>query len=445
MGEKGTLVDLTDDIVEEAITAIDAEAVPSDWQLVRLGNVVMVKGGKRLPKGADFADEPTPYPYIRIVDFVYGSVDTRGLKYLTPDVQREISRYIIGKEDVYISIAGTTGIVGTIPPQLDGANLTENAAKLVINDQQQLDKNFLALLLGSKSGQTQIRYLTTKTSQPKLALVRIEQIRIPLPPIPEQRAIAHALRTVQAARETRRREAALERERKAALMQRLFTQGTRGEPTKTTEIGEVPVSWQICTLGEIAQIAYGLTVNETRRKSLRLAPYLAVANVTRGALRLEGVKQIGMLDGDEENYRLRQGDVLLVEGNGNPRLLGSAAVWRDELPFALHQNHLIRARPNQKLALPEWIMSYLNSDAGRTQLLGRAKTSSGLHSINSRLIASLQIPLPTLAEQRTIAEALHACDEKIAALEREAAAHDELFKALLEQLMTGRLRVGLAE
>jgi type I restriction enzyme S subunit len=85
-------------------------------------------------------------------------------------------------------------------------------------------------------------------------------------------------------------------------------------------------------------------------------------------------------------------------------------------------------------------MSYLNSDAGRAQLLGRAKTSSGLHSINSRLIAGLLIPLPLLAEQRTIAEVLRACDEKIAALEREAAAHDELFKALLEELMTGRLR-----
>jgi type I restriction enzyme S subunit len=111
-----------------------------------------------------------------------------------------------------------------------------------------------------------------------------------------------------------------------------------------------------------------------------------------------------MLDGDAERYRLKQGDVLLVEGNGNPKLLGSAAIWNDELPFALHQNHLIRARPDQGKATPEWIMCYLNSDSGRAQLLGKAKTSSGLHSINSRLIAGLQVPLPSRDEQE---EATH--------------------------------------
>src|SRR5512145_881211 len=189
MSKARTLTDLPDDITEESVATIDTEAIPIDWQLLRLGEVVTVKGGKRLPKDADFSDTQTSYPYIRIVDFANGSVDTRTLKHINSTIQRKISRYIISKEDVYISIAGTIGVVGTIPPQLDGANLTENAAKLVINKQQNLDKEFLALFLSSKYGQTQIRYLTTKTSQPKLALARIEQIQILIPPLPEQRAI----------------------------------------------------------------------------------------------------------------------------------------------------------------------------------------------------------------------------------------------------------------
>ena len=68
-----------------------------------------------------------------------------------------------------------------------------------------------------------------------------------LPPLPEQRAIAHILRAVQAAREARQREVSLERERKAALMAHLFTHGTRGEPTKQTPIGEMPVSWEVAS------------------------------------------------------------------------------------------------------------------------------------------------------------------------------------------------------
>lgn len=267
----------------------------------------------------------------------------------------------------------------------------------------------------------------------------LDNFPILLPPLPEQRAIARTLRAVQDAIQARRREVTLERERKAALMQHLFTYGTRGEPRKQTAIGEMPQSWQTCEMHEIARVAYGLTVNASRRKEIRLAPYLTVANVTRGALRLDEVKQIGMMEGDSERYRVKKGDVLLIEGNGNPKLLGSAAVWNDELPFALHQNHLIRARPNQKVVLPEWLMGYINGDAGRAQLLGRAKTSSGLHSINSRLIASLCIPLPSILEQGAIVEIMRVSDAKIAALEQEAAALGELFQVTIEELMTGRL------
>lgn len=279
------------------------------------------------------------------------------------------------------------------------------------------------------------------TGRQRLAKSSLESWSLLLPPLEEQQAIAHALLAVQKAMEARNRELALERERKAALMDYLFTHGTRGEPTKQTEIGEMPESWQVVELGAIAEIAYGLTVNESRRKSVRRAPYLTVANVSRGALHLDEVKEIGMLNGDEENYRLRKGDILFIEGSGNPALLGSAAVWNDELPFALHQNHLIRARLDQSVAFPEWVMNYVNSDFGRSQLLGKGKTSSGLHNINSRVISHIRIPMPTTLEQQAIVEVLLACDRSSKTIEREILVLDEFFHALLEELISGHLAV----
>ena len=65
------------------------------------------------------------------------------------------------------------------------------------------------------------------------------------PPLPEQRAIAHVLQTIQEAKFTRQREITLERERKAALMDYLFSHGTKGESRKQTEIGEIPESWEV--------------------------------------------------------------------------------------------------------------------------------------------------------------------------------------------------------
>lgn len=148
--------------------------------MVRLGDLVDVKGGKRLPKGTTYAESCTDHAYVRVTDFEENSVGLNSLVYIDNEVHSKISRYVISSEDVYISIAGTIGLVGTIPKEIDGANLTENAAKLVIKDKLQLDKNYLVRFLASE-GQKQIHERKKTTSQPKLALFRIEEIEIPLP------------------------------------------------------------------------------------------------------------------------------------------------------------------------------------------------------------------------------------------------------------------------
>ncbi len=169
--------------------------LPAHWRVVRLGEMSDVKGGKRLPKGQKFADFPTRYPYVRIVDFQNGTVNITDLEYLTEEQHQMLRRYVISKSDVYISIAGTIGLVGKIPEELDGAHLTENAARIVITDPM-VNQQFLIHTLSSQQGQQQIHLRATKTSQPKLALARIREILIPLPPLEEQREIARILQAV---------------------------------------------------------------------------------------------------------------------------------------------------------------------------------------------------------------------------------------------------------
>jgi len=110
----------------------------------KLKNLVVVKGGKRLPKGAGYSDVETQHPYIRVCDFKLNSIKTDDLKYISHEIHTKISRYIIDHEDVFISIAGTIGLAGIIPESLSGANLTENAAKLVIEDKNKLNKKYLS-------------------------------------------------------------------------------------------------------------------------------------------------------------------------------------------------------------------------------------------------------------------------------------------------------------
>jgi type I restriction enzyme M protein len=183
------IIDGARQVVENYKPRID---IDPEWEIVELSEVCYVKGGKRVPKGESFSENKTPFPYIRVTDLREMSVDLSGLKYIPKSIQSLISRYIISKEDVYISIAGTIGLFGTIPDQLDGANLTENAAKLVIIDNK-LDRFYLTFIGNSQVVQAQIKKLTHAVGVPKLALERIKSIEIPIPPIDVQRKISEQI------------------------------------------------------------------------------------------------------------------------------------------------------------------------------------------------------------------------------------------------------------
>jgi type I restriction enzyme S subunit len=164
----------------------EEDDAPTGWVGVHVNDVAIVQGGKRLPNGAVFSESPTPHVYIRVTDMKNGTISETGLRYISPEVQREIARYIINKEDLYITIAGTIGDVGCVPEALDGHNLTENAAKIVFRG---FDRRFFQLALTSEFVQAQFLEKTKQMAQPKLALKRIAGAKFYLPPLAEQRRI----------------------------------------------------------------------------------------------------------------------------------------------------------------------------------------------------------------------------------------------------------------
>ena len=108
------------------------------------------------------------------------------LLFVPKDIYPSISRYVISSSDVFITVAGTIGRIGKIPPELDGANLTENADRLIL---YLVNQDWLIKCLQSSCAQYQIADVTTKVGQPKLAIARIENLLIPLPPFAEQQRI----------------------------------------------------------------------------------------------------------------------------------------------------------------------------------------------------------------------------------------------------------------
>ena len=167
--------------------------IPERWEWCRLGSISSIYGGKRIPAGRKLSTSDTGHKYIRVLDMKNSSVLLDNIQYVTEDIYQLIKAYTISKDDLYITVAGTIGSVGEIPDELDNANLTENADKIVFSI---IDKRFLMYALQSELVQSQIKECTTKVGQPKLAIMRIQGFLIALPPLNEQKKIVHAVEEV---------------------------------------------------------------------------------------------------------------------------------------------------------------------------------------------------------------------------------------------------------
>ena len=260
--------------------------IPQNWVWCRLGAVAEVKGGKRLPKGMTFSEKVTAHPYIRVTDFSDNGISLDELKYIDDKVFEKISRYTISTEDVYISIAGSIGKVGIIPKCMDGANLTENAAK--ITNIQVLDKKYLYLFLKSEFAQFQMKTSTIAITQSKLALFKIESITLPLSPVNEQQRIVNRIEKLFAkldeAKEKLQEVVDGFAVRKAAILHKAFT----GELTKKWRVKNwvSDDSWEERTLDSVCKSIFDGD-HMPPPKSERGIPFLVISNVNTGYLSFE--------------------------------------------------------------------------------------------------------------------------------------------------------------
>jgi type I restriction enzyme S subunit len=337
---------------------------------------------------------------------------------------------------------GKQGIVGDMP--LDFAYATTEVYPLR-GKPDRLDQMFLFYFLKLACVRADIAgKMEGTTGRQRVPKAVIENYPVLLPPLPEQRRIAHVLGTIQQAIAAQDDLIAAAREVKRSLMQRLFTYGPGPEPapTKETEVGEIPEHWEVAQLGKLCEfLQYGTSKRCTEEP--RGAPVLRIPNIIGGKVDVGDLKFIELPDKSADRLRLRVGDLLFVRTNGRREYTGRCAVFKRELPEALFASYLIRARLKSDTALPDFVQLYTMTSTGKSYLSGRATgAADGKFNINQQTIKSVLLPVPPLDEQREIVSEMQVCDNKVEAEEQRKAALHALFKTMLHQLMTGQIRLG---
>jgi type I restriction enzyme, S subunit len=279
------------------------------------------------------------------------------------------------------------------------------------------------------------------TTIPNLSKSRLSELPMPAPKAAEQRQIARVLSAVQRAIERQERLIALTAELKKALMHQLFTEGTRGEPLKQTEIGPVPESWEVAPLAKFTEsFQYGTSV-KCGYEAVG-SPVLRIPNVVGGHLDITDLKYGSPKRNELESIRLQSGDLLFVRTNGVKENAGRCSIYRGELgDMCYFASYLIRARLRTDL-LPEFLEEYTRTETGVKLLSGRAiRTADGKFNINTGTLESFLVPKPSAEEQEQIANVVRATDRKARNHALTKHSLESLFRTLLHQLMTAQIRV----
>lgn len=399
----------------------------NSWEEKTVGEICNVKGGKRLPAGKDFAEGVTPFPYLRVTDMTNGSIDQTSLVYVTPEIEPFIRNYKISKDDIYVTIAGTLGLFGTIPDNLDNAQLTENAAKLCEIDFREFNKLFLKYYFNSKITQVQIwREIGVGGGVPKLALFRIEKLKVKYPEKNIQDCIAKILSTTDAVIEKTQSAIAKYKSIKQGMVHDLFTRGIdmstgklrpRYEDApdlyKESKLGWIPSEWEVEDLKTICSMKSGEGITSERIFEMGDFPVYG-GNGQRGFT----------------NSFTHNGEFTLIGRQG--ALCGN--ITRVSGKFYASEHAVVVTVANEIEV--DWLSQKLD-----TMNLNQFSEASAQPGLSVNKILKLIVSSPPFNEQKIIALRLVSIDNKLQVEQTYLYKMQHLKQGLMNDLLSGRKEV----
>jgi type I restriction enzyme, S subunit len=282
-----------------------------------------------------------------------------------------------------------------------------------------------------------LRRITDPGPTPQLNKKDLVPVQLTLPSPEEQRQIVAVLSYVQSAVERQERLIAVAAELKRAIMHNLFTEGTRGEPLQQTEIGLVPKSWTVEPLGDHLLIAqYGLSVKAAEDGA---TPILRMTNQEDGRIVATNLQRVTITEGERAKFRVEPHDILFNRTN-SIELVGRTAIF--ELPGDyVFASYLIRLRTRTSSLRAAFVNHYFNWGAVQARLKGIASRAVSQSNISASRLRSFVVPLPPPEVQDEIVRCIDQIDRVRSLHQRRLCVLRALYRTLLHQLMTARIRV----
>jgi len=351
-------------------------------------------------------------------------------------------------EEVVIKIGAKTFPKNTIVFPKVGAAVYTNKKRILVTDSL-IDNNLMGVTSNSEdicSPNFLLFYFLTLDLKdisnpgplPSINAQRVKSLKIPLPPLPEQHAIATTLRTVQEAQEKTDDVIAATKALKAAMMKHLFTYGpvpleeAERVALKETEIGPVPEDWEVAKFSDVVDIAKGQIdpTTEPYSKLLHIGPENIISG-TGQVIRMRTAEEINLISGQfyfTSEHVIYSKIRPYLKKVAFPKIEGTCSA--DMYPL----------KPQDARLFSEFLFQYLLSDQFSNSAIS-FQDRTGIPKINRQQIGMIHLPIPPLTIQKQIATILSSIDQKLAAELSRREALNTLFASLLHDLMTAKIQV----
>jgi len=413
------------EVLESRFKETEIGLIPEDWEVVKLGEVFEVKQGKQL-SAKENRDGKVLKPFLRTSNVLWNKIDLSEISYM-PFSESEFENLKLKKGDILVCEGGDVGRTAVWDGQIDEISYQNHLHRLR-SVKDNINNYFFAYWMEYAITIKNLYHQNAnKTTIPNLSSSRLKAFPIPLPPLEEQKAIADILSTVQNNIEKTEKVINATKQLKKSMMKHLFTYGAvevdeiDKVKLKESEIGLIPEHWEVVMLGEVVEIYDNKRVplSESVRKNMKgVYPYCGANGII-----------------DYVNDYIFDGEyVLVAEDGGRYGKFENTAYIMNGKFWVNNHAHILQAKVG--ISINRFILHWFTYADISQYVSGTTRQKLTLSTLKS-----FPISLPPLDEQQKIANILTTIDQKIQAEEKKKQTLQNLFKTLLQQLMTGKIRV----
>jgi len=397
--------------------------VPNGWNTLALSEITKEKISYGIVQAGPHVDDGIPY--IKSAD-VGGEIDVDSLQRTAKEIHHKYRRSSVHPNDIVFSLRGNIARTSIVPTSLQEANLTQGTARISVNDKN--DTKFVYYKLASTPILNRINALSKGSTFKEISLEELRKVKLPLPPLEEQRKIAKILSTWDKAISTTERLIDNSKQQKKALMQQLLTGKKRlldetGKPFKGEWVEYYVKDFGLVVTGNTPsksdEANYGTEFSWATAEDFK-GKYVSNINIK---LSSHGVKSARLVP---------KGSVLVT----CIASIGKNAIANEELAT----NQQINAVKVNKKHCNEFL--YYQIENNRHKLIAWAGTTA-VPILNKSSFEKIKLKAPSIIEQKKIASVLSNSDKEIEVLQQQLADLKQEKKALMQQLLTGKRRVSV--